>query len=237
MIKFAICDDEPLMAQEIAGHLEGCLEERRIRDYSVRRFSGGRALLEDGGGFDVMFLDIQMEEPDGMETARLLRRRGDKSLLIFVTVLRECVFDAFEVEAFDYLVKPLDGGRFRQVMDRALHTLEQRAGRTIVIRRGADCAVIPLAELVYCEVQGRKLYLHRGDGTVVDCYGRMEELERRLDQRFFRCHRSYLVNLDCVRGCRDGQVLLPQGEAIPVSRLREQELTQALLRCMKEWGR
>ncbi len=79
----------------------------------------------------------------------------------------------------------------------------------------------------------RELYLHRAGGGVVDCYGRLEELERRVDGRFFRCHRSYLVNLDYVRGCREGQVLLPQGEAIPVSRLRERELTQALLRRMK----
>ena len=59
-------------------------------------------------------------------------------------------------------------------------------------------------------------------------------LERCVDRRFFRCHRSYLVNLDYVRGCHGGQVLLPRGEAIPVSRLREQDLTRALLRHMKE---
>ena len=66
------------------------------------------------------------------------------------------------------------------------------------------------------------------------CYEKLEDLERRLDSRFFKCHRSYLVDLDYVRGYRDGQVLLPQGAAIPVSRLRERELRQALLRRMKE---
>ena len=68
----------------------------------------------------MIFLDIQMEHPDGMETARLLRRWGVHSLLIFVTVLRECVFDSFQVEAFDYLLKPLDSARFCQTMDRVL---------------------------------------------------------------------------------------------------------------------
>ncbi len=76
MIKFAICDDEPRMSQDLAARLAGYMEERQITAYSVSRFSGGDALLEWSGRFDVIFLDIQMDPPDGMETARLLRRRG-----------------------------------------------------------------------------------------------------------------------------------------------------------------
>ena len=236
MIKFAICDDEPLMAQELAGHLAEYMKEKSITDYSVSSFSDSRALLDTAGSFDVIFLDIQMERPDGMETARLLRRRGDHSLLVFVTVLKELVFDAFQVEAYDYLLKPLDSARFRQTMNRALHSLAQRTAEDIVIQRGTGCEVVPLSDLVYCEVLGRKIYLHKHDGTVSDYYDKLEDLEQRVDGRFFKCHRSFLVNLDYVRGCQDGQVLLDQGECIPASRLRERELTQALLRHMKERG-
>ena len=234
MITFAICDDEPLMARELAGHLAGYMKEKSTTDYSVSSFSNGCALLESGGSFDVIFLDIQMEQPDGMETAKLLRQRGDHSLLIFVTVLKECVFDSFQVEAFDYLLKPLDSVRFKQTMNRVLRSLEQRAAEDIVIQRGTGCEVVLLSDIVYCEVLGRKIYLHKSDGTVSDYYDKLEDLERRVDGRFFKCHRSYLVNLDYVRGCQDGQVLLFQGERIPASRLRERELTQALLHYMKE---
>ena len=87
---------------------------------------------------------------------------------------------------------------------------------------------------VYGEVLGRKLYLHRSAGGVVDYYGRLGDLERRVDGRFFRCHRSYLVNLDHVRGSRAGQAVLSQGGSVPVSRLRESDLTKALLQHMKE---
>ena len=76
-------------------------------------------------------------------------------------------------------------------------------------------------------------YIHQKSGEVIDYYNRMENLKSRVDGRFFQCHRSYLVNLDYVRGCEAGQVLLPNGERIPLSRLRERELTQALLRHMK----
>ena len=94
--------------------------------------------------------------------------------------------------------------------------------------------MVPLDEIAYCEVLGRKVYLHKRDGSVTDYYDRLEDLERRLDGRFFKCHRSYLVNLDYVRGRRTGQAVLVRGEAVPVSRLRERELTQALLRYLKE---
>ena len=222
------------MAQELGSYLASYMEERSITAYSVSSFSDGRALLEQVGSFDVIFLDIQMQQPNGMETAKRLRQRGDRSLFVFVTVLKEYVFDAFQAEASDYLLKPLNSARFKRTMDRLLRSLEQRMAEDIVIRRRNGCEVVSLSDIVYCEVLGRKIYIHKKDGTAIDYYNKLEDLERRMDGRFFKCRRSYLVNLDYVRGCQAGQVLLPQGERISVSRLRERELTQALLCHMKE---
>jgi len=236
MIKIAICDDEPFMVQEISEHLSKYMREKHIAGYSINRFFSGCSLLESGCDFDLIFLDIQMEQPDGMESAKMLRQRENHSLLVFVTVLKECVFDAFEVEAYDYLIKPLDSDHFRRTMDRAVKALEQRTAKSIIVQRGTSYEVIPLAQIVYCEVQGRKIYIHQNDGKIIDHYERLDAFERRVDGRFFRCHRSYLVNLEYVRGSHAGQITLSQGEQIPVSRLRTQELTQALLRCMKEKG-
>ena len=234
MINFAICDDEPFMVQEISNHLLQYMSEKKIASYHVYSFSSGHFLLESDCDFDVIFLDIQMEQPNGMETAKILRQRENNSLLIFVTVLKEYVFDAFEVEAYDYLVKPLDSNHFKRTMDRAIKALEQRAAKSIIVQRGTSYELILFAQIVYCEVQGRKIYIHQNDGKVIDYYDKLEDLEQRMDKRFFRCHRSYLVNLEYVRGCNTGRVLLSQGSEIPVSRLRERDLTQALLRYMKE---
>lgn len=234
MIKIAICDDEPHMAQEISGHLSKYMKEKQISAYRVSSFSNGGLLLESGCDYDLIFLDIQMERPDGMETAKMLRRRGNHSLLVFVTVLKECVFDAFEVEAYDYLIKPLDTGRFGRTMDRVIRALEQRTAQSILVKRGNSCEVIPLAQIVYCEVQGRRIFIHQNDGKIIGHYEKLDDFERRVDGRFFRCHRSYLVNLEYVRGSHAGQVTLSRGGQIPVSRLREKELTEALLRFMKE---
>lgn len=153
MLHFAICDDEPLMVQEIADCLSAYMEEKRISSYQISRFTSGSALLESGGDFDLIFLDIQMEKPDGMETAGILRRQGNRSLLVFVTVLWECVFDAFETEACGYLLKPLDHERFARTMDRALASLKRRAAKSVMVRQGASCEVIPLSQL--CTVRCR----------------------------------------------------------------------------------
>ena len=234
MIKFAICDDEPFMTEDISQYLSRYMEEENMASYCVSSFPNGRLLLESDCDFDLIFLDIQMEQPDGMETAKMLRQRKNRSLLVFVTVMKECVFDAFEVHAYDYLIKPLDYHRFKRTMDRAVKDLDQQAGKHIIIRKSASCQVVPLSQIMYCEVQGRKVYIHQADGKVIDYYDKLEDFQRRVDRRFFRCHRSYLVNLDYIRGCAAGLATLSLGDKIPVSRLRERELTETLLRHMKE---
>lgn len=229
---FAICDDEPYMQE----NLSALLAQHCKEPYQLQCFTSGKELLASAEDFDLLFLDIQMEAPNGMETARLLRQKGKQGLLVFVTVLQDCVFDAFSVEAFDYLLKPVDNQRFQAVLNRALSVLSRRSAQTLSVQRGGQLLLIPLSQIVYLEVLGRKIYLHQADGTVVDYYEKLENLEARLERQFFRCHRSFLVNLDFVRGCGGGQVRLASGASVPLSRLRERDFTQALLRHMAERG-
>lgn len=233
MIKFAVCDDEPFMLEEIASKILQYMEEHNF-ECQIFRFLNGRELIKSVQNFDVLFLDIQMEKPDGMETAKQLRESGFYGLLIFITVLKERVFDSFEVEAYDYLVKPLDEKYFKRTMERMLHSLEQKNKKSIIVQKGNNCKIIPLSQILYCEVLGRKMYLHQTDKEIIAYYEKMEILEKQVDSRFYRCHRSYLVNLDYVKGCNSGMVILVDGDKIPVSRLREQGLLQALLCHMKE---
>ena len=186
----------------------------------------------------IALVELELGDRQGYELVRHLRETGLET--VFCTMGDkedfQWVQQSMRAGARDYLLKPLDSARFKQTMNRVLCSLEQRTAEDIVIQRGTGCEVVLLSDIVYCEVLGRKIYLHKSDGTVSDYYDKLEDLERRVDGRFFKCHRSYLVNLDYVRGCQDGQVLLFQGERIPASRLRERELMQALLRYMKERG-
>lgn len=232
MITIALCDDEPFMLENMYDRLVTYLNNKSF-SHRLLCFSSGSDLLQCEQEYDILFLDIQMDGPDGMKTAKLLRERGFGGLIIFMTVLKEHVFDAFQVEAFDYLIKPTENDRLLSVLDRALNTLFKKRQKNIVIQKGNTTSIIFLDDILYGEVMGRKIYLYTKDGQVADYYGSLEDLEQNMDSRFFRCHRSYLINLDYVRGIKDQNATLSGGKNVPVSRLREQHLSQVLLSHMK----
>ena len=179
--------------------------------------------------FDILFLDIQMEGMDGMEAARLMRARGYGGMLIFITVLKEEVFEAFEVRAFDYLVKPLEDSRFKRTMGRTLAALVQEPGNCLVVQKGNLCQAIPFTQIIYCEVLGRKVYIHQKDGMVMDYYDKLEDLEKRLDSRFSGATEATREpGVMCADTAEDLRTLWG-GSQVPVSRLRGRELKQALL--------
>ena len=115
MITIAICDDEKIIAEQIK-RLASVFFRAKNMETSIICFSCGEELLRYDKSIDILFLDVQMEGMDGMETAKKLRSRNFKGYLIFVTVLEEMVFQSFEVQAYDYLVKPVEEKRFAKTM-------------------------------------------------------------------------------------------------------------------------
>lgn len=233
-IKTAVCDDEAEMAEELAVKLSGFFAANNIES-QITKFSSGTSLLENVGNcsdFDVIFLDIKMKAPDGMETARELRRRNYGGFLIFVTVLEELVFEAFEVSAYDYLVKPIETVRFERTMNRLKKSLSEN---TFTVRKNGETSLVRLDDIVCCEVIDRKLYIRLSNGETVDFYGRLEELESRLDSRFFKCHRSFLINFSHLKKFCGGSAVMSGGLEVPVSRLRREAFGKAFEKFMKEW--
>lgn len=233
-VKTAVCDDEAEMADELAEKLSGFFSANNIES-RITKFSSGISLLESVGDcsdFDVIFLDIKMKAPDGMETARELRRRNYGGFLIFVTVLEELVFDAFEVSAYAYLVKPIENGRFENTMNRLKKSLAENA---VAIRKNGETSLVRFDEIVCCEVIGRKLYIRLSSGETVDFYGRLEELESCLDSRFFKCHRSFLINFAHLKKFCGSSAVMADGTEVPVSRLRRAAFEEAFEKFMLEW--
>ena len=225
-MRFAVCDDEPAMRRELTGRIHAYMKGRG-HGWEVREFDSAAALLADPD-WDVIFMDIRMPGLNGMEAARKLRDGGSRSRLVFTTVLRDYVFDAFAVEAADYLVKPIDPERFRQVMDR-ITAGRYAPGASLVIHSREETFIVPYEDIVFCEVRGRRLEVHTADNRILTCSGRMQSLEEELDGRFFRCHRSYLVNLKYISSCGPHEILLLTGERVPFSRLRDRQLKEALM--------
>ena len=234
MIRIAICDDEKHMSDHIRSFVSDFFRKKN-REISLRMFSSGEELLIYNGQIDILFLDIQMKDMDGMETARKLRADKFRGFLVFITVLKEMVFQSFEVQAYDYLVKPVDKKQFEKTMERLYASMQHKNASedSLLVQRGYEGRIIREDEIVFCEIIDRKIYLNLASGEVVDYYERIEKLETKLDNRFYRCHRSYLINLKHLKGYKNGTAYMDNGKEIPVSRLRSKEFSGVVLQYMK----
>lgn len=234
MIHIAICDDEEFMLSQLTNKINDFFAENKV-EVSILQFYNGNELLKYYKRLDIIFLDVQMDGINGMETAKILRSQNYKGFIIFVTVMEELVFNSFEVHAFDYILKPVEHKRFSQTMKRLLSAIETGSNTNLFVQKGNECNIIPFDDIVYCEIINRKVYLHLVQQEVIDYYEKIENLEKKLDGRFFKCHRSYLVNLKFLRSYKKGVAYLNNGETIPVSRLRSEEFSSVILKYMKEW--
>lgn len=233
MIHIAICDDEPHMSDALR-EMAAEFFRGKNRDIMISQFTSGEQLLRSQTNIDILFLDIQMEGVNGMETARRLRRRKFKGFLIFTTVLKEMVFESFEVQAFDYLVKPIGEKQFAKTMERLLASMLDAGGTSLLIQRGYESIIIPSGDIVFCEVIDRKVYVHLVSSEIIDFYDRIDHLETKLDDSFFRCHRSFLIHLKYLKSYKNGTAYMENGKQIPVSRLRSKEFSSVILRYMKQ---
>lgn len=237
MINIAVCDDEKCMSEKIEKLVEGFFRKKNT-DISVVEYSSGEELLKSNERIDILFLDIGMRGMDGIETARKLRECRFHGFLIFITVLKEMVFQSFEVQPFDYLVKPVQEEHFEKTMERLFLSMQDRLSpekANLLVQKGCESNIIFFQDIICCEIIDRKVYLYLVSGEVIDYYDRIENLEKKMDGRFFRCHRSYLINLNHLKSYRNNTAFMADGKEIPVSRLRSKEFSKVILQYMREW--
>lgn len=230
-MNIAVCDDEKYMTELISECIEGYFEEKNS-PCVIDRYLSGRQLIECGKDYDAVFLDIIMPGTDGMKTAEILRENDFKGNLIFTTVLEDNVFDAFAVAAFDYIVKPVDRERLYRTLSR-LEKDERRRKTSLIIKRENENRIIKKDDIIFCEVIDHLVYIHVSGGETVLCGEKMDTLAERLGDGFFRCHRSYIINMKHLISYGRGTAELSEGVKVPVSRLRSSDLNKAVIRFVR----
>ena len=196
-MRIAICDDEVSMVQILEEKIK-----KLLPDAVIDKYLSGDELIASGSKPDILFLDIQMPGMDGMETAKVLRQDNENMILIFVTAAEEYVFQAFDVGAFHYLVKPFSDEKLKEVVTKAVHNIKrssrlEKDEKYIMVQTAGSHIKIFLRDIVYAEVYNRKVIIHTRS-TDIEYYGKLQELSDMAGTDFFRTHRAYLVHFKYV---------------------------------------
>ncbi|MCI8577188.1 MAG: response regulator transcription factor [Lachnospiraceae bacterium] len=236
-LKIAVCDDE----KNIRSYLALLIRKQDI-ECSITEYASADAYLADGREHDLVFLDIEMRgfgtAMDGMGLARHIRGMDTcrQPVIIFVTGYEKYVYDAFDVGAFQYLVKPVDEQKFAEVFSRAAGQIlsEAEQGRKkLVIRYAGGRKAIPLNDIYYMESQNHNIVLFLKNGKL-EYYGKIGDLEEELSGQFYRIHRGYLINLFHVEGYNKTEVRMTNGDKLLLSRYKYDGFVQAYMDYISE---
>lgn len=231
MIRVAIVDDEEREIQTLQTFFEKLQTEVReeIRVHSYR--SGEELLNTYDNSLDMICLDIELGGKDGIDTAREIRKRDQEVVLVFVTNMAQMAICGYEVQALDFLVKPVNYYSFSMKICNAVEIIKSRKSRNLVLRMPGGIQKISTDRLYYVEVSGHYLYFHTADGVFRQKTA-LKELEDALDGLSFkRCNNCYLVNLKYVDGVDKDDIQIA-GERLKISRPRKRDFLQSLTNYM-----
>ncbi len=175
---------------------------------------------------DILFLDILMEEMNGIEIAINIRQKNEYVMIIFTTSNPQFSLAGYAVDALDYLIKPVSKELLFRTLDKAIHRLGVSRHNYFTINNNDGYFVINTMEIHYIELLNRKLIIHTKSGPVV-CLRTLQYMEEQLPDTFFRCHNAFLVNLHAVESVK-GPDIVVAGNTIPISKHRRKDFIRAL---------
>lgn len=235
MLSIAVCDDEVMECCNIAEKIKKILKEMEI-SCMIRQFYSGYELIQSSEKFDIIFLDIIMYDLNGMRIAQIFREKAFHKIIIFISSSRKYVFEAYDVEAFQYLLKPIDERKLKRVLQKAVFKAEKQLEEFIIVSKERQKKKLFLDDIYYFEIKGRMIDVH-GTNGVFSYYEKIGVLENNLQEKgFFRCHKSYLINLKYVDVYNRHDVILENGERIVIAKRRYEEFCKEILVYMKKNG-
>lgn len=226
IIRVAIVEDDVKERRSIRENLLSVAQKEGV-EVSVSEFESALAFL--GGyerDFDIILMDIEMPGMNGMEAAKALRRVDDTAILIFITNLTQYAVQGYEVDALDYIVKPIVPRSFALKMKRAFSRTVKRRDDVIQISDAQRIQSVRISSIRYVEVSGHYLIWHTQQGDFEE-YATLKDAEDRIKRNYFvRCSRSCLVNLLHVESI-DRENVIVGGDSLPMSRMQRKLFLEA----------
>lgn len=236
MYKVAICDDEQEMRRTEKSLTEQIMAKLGI-DYELSVFGSEQELLaayDKGRSYDLLILDIQLGEQNGILLAKALRTREVQAGIIFVTAFSGYALEGYSVQPVQYLLKPISAQKLEEAI--RIHHDTQYKPRMLILNTTQGISSVPLRDIQYIEVYGHTIEVCTPSGRLC-CRTNLSKLEEQLsDKAFIRCHKSYLVNLHHVHSIKRYDIRLKSGESIAVGKNRYMEVQSSFIQFHNNGG-
>lgn len=227
-MKIAVVDDQEKELKKVMKFVRTYCEERKLAA-ALYSFSAGEELMKktDTEVFDLIFLDIYLNEDNGMEIAAALREKGFDGMIVFSTVSTDYAISGYSVSAFDYLLKPFDYERFSETMDRCVRQMSHKQ-QYISVKEQRTYVKILLDDIIYTDYHNHYIQIHTPK-RVIKSYMSFGDFFRMLEPhpQFLNCYRNCVINLDHVSAMKGYDFILKTGEIIPVTRKKKTAIRQA----------
>lgn len=237
-MRIAICEDEEFIQNSIEKNIEKCLEITGMAG-KCECFVSAEELLEKGNmPYALYILDVEMKKLSGLELAEHIRTEDRNAVILFMTNHSEMMQKAFDVQAFQYLVKPIDEETACRTIVRALHTIKERTNCIQFTDKTKDF-IFYYDEIEYIESRRRKIIVHTESGDH-EFYGRLDQIEDEMKgSMFVRIHNSYLINMEKLKEVEREKVILRSGAEVPIARSYKKNFNIVYQNfiLMKKWGR
>ena len=231
-MQIAICDDNKLFRQHVREAIFQYKAKRRLH-IDVYEFSSGEELLESTKFFDAIFLDYLLEDLDGMQVARKLRERDITSSIIFVTNYPQFVFESFEVHPYRFLRKPITEREVVEILNGII--ARQKLLAPLIVINESEQLVIQAKDIIYLEGAGKYCIVRTTQG-VYNSSKTLAQTHAILPQHcFYRCHKSYVVNLFHVVSIENRISKLSNGEQAMIGRSKVSEFRRIYMQFVKDY--
>lgn len=218
MYRILVFEDTPEEAEALLGHIKRYGAEHG-EQFQTTWERSAITLGEDSPRADLIFMDIEMPGVTGMDAATLLRTFDSVTPIIFVTNLAQFAVKGYEVNALDFIVKPVSYGAFSLRMAKALRVMRENRGSSIAVKTRGGIEILHVEGITYIEVMNHALTYHRTDGEPVVTRSTITEAEESLaDKPFVRINKSFLVNMRHIASVHGQEVELFSGEVLPIGR-------------------
>lgn len=227
-VNFAICDDSVVDSNYVKELVTQWANDKKYQ-VNIDIFSSAEAFIfhyVENKEYDVLLLDIEMENMDGVTLARQIRKSNKSVQIVFITGYSDYIAEGYDVEALHYLMKPLKKEKLYDVLDRAVNKIVQNE-KHLVLNTFDEMIRIPLHEIIYIDVDRNYVTVHSNkDYTVKKT---LAEIEKELDERFFRIGRSAIINLKYITRVTKTDVYLNNGIILQLPRGIYEALNRAII--------